>query len=95
VFPDAARIAAMADATLLVIDRARAREAPVRRMRAALEQVHARMIGIVVNRVHRVTEQTYYYEAYTETGQFPVVRVPATGPVGGLEDLPTGKPVTN
>ena len=92
VFPDAARIAAMADATILVIDRSRAREAPVRRMRSALEQVQARMIGIVVNRVHRVTEQTYYYEAYTETGIFPVMRVPATAPVSGTADLPPDGP---
>ncbi len=81
VFPDAAALAAMADATVLVLDRTKAREGPVTRMHAALEQVQARIAGVVINRINRVRDDTYYYEAYDATGKIQAVKAPVSAPL--------------
>ncbi|MGZ6388953.1 MAG: polysaccharide biosynthesis tyrosine autokinase [Ktedonobacterales bacterium] len=47
---DAALVARYTDGTLLVIDSSQAREGPVVRAKAALDRVHARIVGIVLNR---------------------------------------------
>ncbi len=70
-FPDAAALAALADATVLVLDRTKAREGPVMRMCQTLSSVDVRLAGVVVNRMARITNAPYYYGAYESGGDLP------------------------
>jgi capsular exopolysaccharide synthesis family protein len=59
-FPDAAAVASQTDATILVIDPKTARRRQVNRALARLGQVHASVIGIVLNRAKPQDSARYY-----------------------------------
>lgn len=61
VFPDAATIAASADATIVVIDAGGTSRRSVRTMLNRLRQVRARPIGVVVNHSSVAARSTTYY----------------------------------
>lgn len=62
-FTDAAAVAAECDGTLVVVDAGSSRRS-LRSTIASLEQVHARVLGVIANRM-AVTERRSYYERYT------------------------------
>jgi polysaccharide biosynthesis transport protein len=80
---DPAVIARHADATLLLAAAGQTRRADLRRAAEKLDQVNARVLGIVLNKVSRQTERsygyTYSYKPYR--AEAPPV-VPATHPNG-------------
>jgi capsular exopolysaccharide synthesis family protein len=71
---DAAVLAPIVDATLLVIDSGHTRRAAVRQGRAALVRVGARMIGATLNRVRSGETEAYY-------GHVPPAPAPDADPV--------------
>lgn len=82
---DAAVLAPVVDATLLIIDAGRTRRAAVRQGREALVRVGARMIGATLNRVRVSDGEAYYDQAQPDAGldTAETVSVPAVG--GGQE----------
>jgi capsular exopolysaccharide synthesis family protein len=67
---DAAVLAAQVDGVLLVLDAMTTRREPARRALASLQQVQARVVGAVLNRVSRERSgyYYYYYSHYSEPG---------------------------
>jgi polysaccharide biosynthesis transport protein len=58
---DPAVLARHADATLLLAAAGQTRRADLRRAAEKLDQVNARVLGIVLNKVSRQTERSYGY----------------------------------
>lgn len=63
-FPDAVTIAALCDATIVVVDARGTRRRSLGRTLAQLHQVGAKPIGIVINRARRDGSRGYYYGAH-------------------------------
>ncbi|MFL5725652.1 MAG: polysaccharide biosynthesis tyrosine autokinase [Chloroflexota bacterium] len=89
---DAAILAAKSDATLLVVQPYRTTERVVRRGRAALANVNARVIGTVLNNVpHGFTDAVAYYGRYGADGgeaAAPPTPAPAAAPMEAVAESP-------
>jgi capsular exopolysaccharide synthesis family protein len=67
---DSAVLAAQTDGVLLVLESGQTRRATARAASEALGQVHARVLGVVLNRVTRQKSSYYYgYEGYGAEGE--------------------------
>lgn len=79
---DAAVLAPMADAVLLVVGCAQTTEAALLAVRQQLSDVKARVAGVVVNRVHR--DGSYYYKYYAQPeplhSRDPLTKISGIGP---------------
>lgn len=62
-------LAAVSDGTLFVVDAQQTNRNMARQAVAALVQVHARMLGVVLNRVTKASGDSYYYYSYGYSAQ--------------------------
>ncbi len=76
-YPEAAVLSAVADSTLIVVDRTKARVGPVQRMLDALRQVDGRLAGVVINRSPRQRDGLYYSGEVYLTKERETAMIPA------------------
>ena len=89
---DAAVLARHADATLLLAAAGQTRRADLRRAVEKLEQVNAKMLGIVLNKVTRQTERTYGYTYSYKPYRAEAPSVMPTGHPNGSSKRPHRSP---
>jgi polysaccharide biosynthesis transport protein len=89
---DAAVLARQADATLLLAAAGQTRRADLRRAVEKLEQVNAKMLGIVLNKVSRQTERTYGYTYSYKPYRAEAPSVMPTGHLNGSSKRPHRSP---